>query len=68
MCENDFKLKSGMCTLIKSELFDLELYTEEQRGTSKTNGLCCKHYEKHCRVSLSSIQVLANLKSLIFSS
>jgi len=31
MYENDFKPKSGMCTLIMSELFDSEFHNEEQR-------------------------------------
>ena len=35
MHENDFKIKTGMCTLITSELFDLEFYFEDQAGNSK---------------------------------
>ena len=48
------KLKSGMCTLITSELFDLEFYTEEQRGNIKKS-LCLKHYEGHGK-SLKQLQ------------
>ena len=39
MYENDFKLKS--------ELFDLEFYSEEQRGNSKKDGTI-KKVENHC--------------------
>ena len=52
MYENDFKLKSWMCTLITSELSDSEFYTDEQRGNCKKNetvpniidGTLCWHF------------------------
>lgn len=35
MCEKVFKIKSGLYTLITSELTDLKFYTEELRAISK---------------------------------